>query len=140
MIKILCGSSQLFKDTEGFTPGDTDYIIISDSKEVFKHEHPSEDICWFIWGKDKEMVRKYLTTFPYYMTAMSLVTKEFIDYYEFTIEDVVSSIDRYYDVYLNSIYRYYIPLFDYIKATASWDFPKEVIEESYGLYKQFKKR
>ena len=138
--KILCGSSELFKDVKGFHPGDTDYIIISDAGEIFKHEHPDDNTCWFIWGKDKAMVRKYMLYFPYYMSAMSLVTKPFIDYYEFSLDEVKQAIDTYYSSYVNSTYRYYIPLFDYIKRTGSWDFPEEVLSEAYRLYQEFKKR
>jgi hypothetical protein len=138
--KILCGSSELFKDIEYFVPGDTDYILITNSEVVFEHKHPTENVCWFIWGKDKELVRKYIMQFPYYMSSMSLVTKSFVDYYEFSLSDVITAIDNYYSIYETSNYRYYIPLFDYIKTQGSWNFPDEVLYKSYQLYKEFKKR
>jgi hypothetical protein len=138
--KLLCGSSELFKGVKDFVPGDSDYILITDSEQVFEHQHPDEDTCWFIWGSNKNMVRKYIIDFPYYMTAMSLVTKPFVDYYEFTLEDVTKAIDSFYSVYETSTYRYYIPLFDYIKRTGSWDFTDEVLKKAYRLYRDYKKR
>ena len=138
--EVLCGSTKLFKNIKGFTPGDTDYILITDSDEVFEHKHPTPDVCQFIWGKDKEMVRKYLLEFPYYLLAMSLVTREFIEAYELSHDDITQCVTRYRQVYENSSYRYYVPLFDYIILNKSWEFPQEVLEKSYKIYKEYKKR
>jgi hypothetical protein len=140
MKKILCGSSKLFKDQKDFMPADVDYILLTNSDKVFEHTHPEENVCYFIWGKDKELVKKYLLEFPYYLCAGSLITKEFVEHYEFTHDEVVRSIERYYDIYKTSTYRYCVPLFDYIKNKKSWDFPRSVLEESYKLYTTFKKR
>lgn len=138
--KILCGSSELFKNVPKFHPGDRDYIIISDSDKVFEHTHPDEETCYFIWGKDKAMVRRYLLEFPYYMCLMSLVTKEFVDHYELSLEDIKKAVDQTRKIYETSTYRYYLPLFDYIISTGSWEFPEEIINKAYELYKEFKKR
>lgn len=138
--KILCGSTEIFKTIKGFKPNDKDYIIISDSPQTFEHLHPDEETCYFIWGRDKQMVKKYMLDFPYYLCAMALVTKKFVDYYEITFAEIERIVNRYRNIYQNSTYRYYIPLFDYIINTQSWDFPEDVIQESYNLYKEFKKR
>lgn len=142
MIKLLCGSSKLFKDMPNFKPNDTDYIVITDSDKVYEHTHPSDNICYFIWGKDKELVRKYITEYPEYLFAMSLVTKEFVEHYDLSWDDIEKGIGNYYSIYKNSSYAYYIPLFDYLLEKHSWDFPLNVIEESYKIYqvKKHKKK
>lgn len=138
--KILCGSSEIFKTIKDFAPRDKDYLIISDNEQTFEHTHPDEETCYFIWGSDKKMVKKYLLELPYYLSAMSLVTQRFVEYYEITFDELKQIIDRYRNIYLNSTYRYYIPLFDYIIQTHSWEFPGHIIQEAYQLYKEFKKR
>lgn len=137
--KLLCGSSELYKSIKGFTPHDTDYLLITDSDIVFEHVHPEDNVCWFVWGGDKHAVRSYLLKLPYYLTAMSIVTKEFITHYEFTMGDIIEILKKYESTYRNSTYRYYLPLFEHIKTKWSWDFPPEVINESYNLYKKYKK-
>lgn len=138
--KILCGSSMLFKDIKDFKPGDEDYLILSNNDEVFCHTHPIEGVCHFIWGRDKDSVKKYMLDFPYYLPITSLVVKDFIEHYELTHEDVKKIINRHRKVYKNSVYRYYIPLFEYIYTYYNWDFPKEIIMDAYKLYMKFKKR
>lgn len=140
MKKIPCGSAVLFKDIAGFIPNDRDYILITNRQETYVHEHPEPNVCHFVWGKDKESVRKHVRDLHFYMLATSLVTKPFVDHYGFTHEDIEKTIKGFYKAYQESKYAYYLPLFDYILTYHSWDFPKEVIDESYKIYVEKKKK
>lgn len=138
MKKIICGSSEIFKDVPGFVPGDMDYIILGSNDLVYEHESPREGVCLFIWGKDKTKVKEYLLMYPNYLIAMSLVTKEFVEYFELTNEDIDSIIERYQGIYMGSMYRYYVPLFEHIRTEWNWDFPNDVIKKAYKIYKEYK--
>lgn len=138
MKKIICGSSEIFKDVPGFAPGDMDYIILGSNDLVYEHERPREGVCLFIWGKDKNKVREYLLLYPDYLIAMSLLTKGFVDYFELTHKEIDRIIERHLGIYMGSIYRYVVPLFEHIRRQRNWDFPNDVVKKAYKLYKKYK--
>lgn len=138
--KTLCGSTLLYKGIEGFVPNDTDYILFTDSDVIFEHKVVNENECNFIWGKDKKAVRNFLLKLPYYMSSLAIVTKRYVEYYEYSDEDVTKIIDRFIEAIENSKYRYYVPILNYIKDNMSWDFPDSVIEKSYNIYKVVKNK
>lgn len=137
--EVVGGSQYLFKDYPNFSPGDLDITRYTDSDIPYLHEQ-TEQGCIFTWGKDKKAVRKVVVEFPYYYASTVIVYKDFVTYYEFTYDEVVEVIDRLRPLFINHRYKYFIPLFDFIKENNSWEFPKEVLDESYRLYMSNKKK
>lgn len=138
--KFLTGSKAFFSGIEGYSPKDTDWLVLTDEASGFSHyrQTSAPGKCLFEWkAKPKDELIGYAVSHPNPpMQAIKFLTPEFAEFIGLETKDL-EALKPLFDI-MDDKHKYAVSIFESYLENGTFTLTDEQRRKAYEIYLKYR--